>query len=179
MPIRVSSTTLLSVGGPEVVPAVSIATTRTEFTASTVQKLVQLLASSRKDYPSEWKLAQYNGDPLQWHKWFGRFESAIGSPPLTDDVKMTYLKTLVTGKAKTAIAEFGYCGTMYKDPLKALERKLGQPQAVLSAYLDKLSKLLPLKLHNSESVISYSATVSASVGVRSLQGHQDLPLHYC
>ena len=48
---------------------------------------------------------------------------------------MTYRKTLVTGKPKTAIAEFAYCGAMYKDALRTLERKFGQSQAVLSAHL--------------------------------------------
>ena len=53
---------------------------------------------------------------------------------------------------------------MYKDALKTLERKFGQPQAVASAYLDKLSIFPPLKMLNSESMISYSATISALVG---------------
>ena len=95
--------------------------------------------SSKKDHLPEWKLAGYSGDPLQWHEWFGQFKSAIDSAPLTDDVKLTYLKTLVSGKAKTAIAEFAYCGAMYKDALKTLGRKFGQPQTVVSAYLDKLA----------------------------------------
>ena len=99
----------------------------------TVQDLAQLLASSKRDHLPEWKLAQYSGDPLQWHEWYGQFKSAIDSAPLTDDVKLTYLKTLVSGKAKTTIAEFAYSGTMYKDALKTLERKFGQPQTVVSA----------------------------------------------
>ena len=90
-------------------------------------------------------------------------------------MKLTYLKTLVSGKAKTAIAEFAYCGTMYKDALKTLERKFGQPQTVVSAYLDKLANYPPVKMHNSDSIISYSATVSSLVGVfRSLNYLQDL-----
>ena len=141
----------------------------------TVQDLAQLLASSKRDHLPEWKLAQYSGDPLQWHEWFGQFKSAIDSAPLTDDVKLTYLKTLVSGKAKTAIAEFAYCGIMYKEALKTLERKFGQPQTVVSAYLDKLTNYPPLKMHNSDSIISYSATVSSLVGVfRSLNFLQDL-----
>ena len=99
----------------------------------TVQDLAQLLALSKRDHLPEWKLAQYSGDPLQWHEWYGQFKSAIDSAPLTDDVKLTYLKTLVSGKAKTTIAEFAYSGTMYKDALKTLERKFGQPQTVVSA----------------------------------------------
>ena len=63
------------------------------------------------------------------------FKSAIDSQSLIDDVKLTYLKTLVTGKAKTTIAEFAYCGVMYKDALKTLELKFGQQQAVVSAHL--------------------------------------------
>ena len=120
-------------------------------------------------------MSEYNGDPIHWHEWFGQFKSAIDLAPLTDDVKLTYLKTLVTGKAKVAIAEFAYCGAMYKDARKTLERKFGQPQAVVTAYLDKLANVPPVKMHNSESIISYSATVSSLVGVfRSLNYVQDL-----
>ena len=141
----------------------------------TVQDLAQLLASSKRDHLPEWKLAQYSGDPLQWHKWYGQFKSAIDSAPLTDDVKLTYLKTLVSGKAKTTIAEFAYSGTMYKDALKTLERKFGQPQTVVSAYVDKLANYPPVKKHNSDNIISYSATVSSLVGVfRSFNYLQDL-----
>ena len=82
--------------------------------SSTVQDVAQLLAVSSKDHPPEWKLSQYNGDPSYWHEWFGQFSRAIDSATLSDDVKlMTYLKTLVTGKIKTAIAEFAHCGTLY------------------------------------------------------------------
>ena len=64
---------------------------------------------------------------------------------------------------------------MYKDALKTLERKSGQPQAVVAAYLDKLANVPPVKMHNSESIISYSATVCSLVGVfRSLNYVQDL-----
>ena len=153
----------------------TIATPQPSTSSFTVEDLAQLLMSSKKDHLPERKLAQYSGDPLQWHEWFGQFKSAIDSAPLTDDVKLTYLKTLVSGKAKTAIAEFAYCGAMYKDALKTLERKFGQPQTIVSAYLDKLANYPPVKMHNSDSIISYSATVSSLVGVfRSLNYVQDL-----
>ena len=62
---------------------------------------------------------------------------SIKSQSLTDDVKLTYIKTLVTDKTKSTLAEFAYCDAMYKDALRTLERKFGQPQAVVSAHLDK------------------------------------------
>ena len=97
--------------------------------ASLIRELADAITSKKSDPLPKWKLAQYNGDPLQWHEWYGQFKSAIDSQLLTDDVKLTYLKTLVTAKAKIAIAEFAYCGLMYKDALRTLKRKFGQPQA--------------------------------------------------
>ena len=157
------------------IPSGSSAVLQPSPTHFSLQDVAQLLASTKKDHLPEWKLSEYNGDPIHWHEWFGQFKSAIDSAQLSDDVKLTYLKTLVTGKAKVAIAEFAYCGAMYKDALKTLERKFGQPQAVVTAYLDKLANVPPVKMHNSESIISYSATVSSLVGVfRSLNYVQDL-----
>ena len=130
-----------------------------------IKQLAEAITCKKNDPLPEWKLSQYNGDPLQWHEWFGQFKSAIDAQSLSDDVKLTYFKTLVTGKAKTAIAEFAYCGLNYKDALKTLERKFGQPQAVVSAHLVKLSSFPPLKMHNSDSIINYSAAISSLVGV--------------
>ena len=64
---------------------------------------------------------------------------------------------------------------MYKDALKTLERKFGQPQAVVSAHLDKLSSFPPLKMHNSDNTINNSATISSLVGdFKSLSYESDL-----
>ena len=141
-------------------------------TAVTVQDLAQLLTAVKKDHLPEWKLEHYNGDPLQWHEWIGQYKKPINSAPLSNDVKLTYLKTLVTGKAKTAIAEFAYWSAMYQEALKT---KFGQPHAVASAQLDKLSGFPPLKMQYSENLIAFSATISAFVGVfRSLKYEHDL-----
>ena len=86
-----------------------------------------------------------------------------------EDVKLTHLQTLVTGKARTVIAEFADCSTMYRDALKTLELKCGRPQAVASAFLDKLNSFPPDKMHNSDQIINFSGTTSNVFGmVRSL-----------
>ena len=95
----------LSWSGPQVsAPAPSIADN-----SSLIRELADTKTSKKNGPLPEWKLAQYNGDPLQWHEWNSQFKSAIDSQSLTDDVNLTYLKTLVTGKAKIAITEFAYC----------------------------------------------------------------------
>ena len=100
--------TPLSLSGPQVsAPAPPI-----PDNASLIRELADAITSKRNDPLPEWKLAEFNGDPLKWHEWYGQFRSAIDSQSLTDDGKLTYLKTLVTGKAKIAIADFAYCGLM-------------------------------------------------------------------
>ena len=84
--------------------------------------LTDAITCKGNDPLPEWKLSQYSGDPLQWRKLFGQLESAIESQSLSDHAEWTYLKTLVTGKAKRAIAEFAYSGAMHKDALRTLER---------------------------------------------------------
>ena len=98
--------TPLSWSGPQVfTPASPIAEN-----ASLIRELADAITSQKNDPLHEWKLAEINGDPLKWHEWYRQFKSAIDSQSLTDDVNLTYLKTLVTGKAKIAIGAFTYCG---------------------------------------------------------------------
>ena len=58
--------------------------------AELIKQLADAITCKKKDSLPKWKLQQYNGDPLQWHGWFGQFKSAIDSQSLTDDVKLTY-----------------------------------------------------------------------------------------
>ena len=95
--------------------------------------ILQLVASIKKYHILEWKLAQSNGNRREWHGWVGQFNTAVESAALTDDDKLTYLKGLIPGKAKTAIPQFEYCGRFYRDALKTLELNFGQAQAIFRA----------------------------------------------
>ena len=54
---------------------------------------------------------------------------------------------------------------MYKDALATLQRTFGQPHAFVGAHLDKLNTFPPLKIPNSENVISLSSAISGVVAV--------------
>ena len=132
-------------------------------------------STAGKNHLPEWKLTKFDGNPLNRHEWFGQFTSTVDSAILSDDEKLNYLKTLVVGKAKSAIAEYRYSGVLYKDALATLQRKFGQPHAVVRALLDKLINFPPLKLHNSENVIGFFSTISGLVAVfKSLSFNDDL-----
>ena len=55
---------------------------------------------------------------------------------------------------------------------KTLERKFGQPQTIVGAHLDKLSNFPPLKMHNSESIISFASCISSLVAVLKSLGYE-------
>ena len=64
---------------------------------------------------------------------------------------------------------------MYKDALVTLQRKFGQPHAIVCAHIDKLSTFHSLKMQNSENVISFSSALSGLVAVfKSLSFNDDL-----
>ena len=91
--------------GYTLVQAVSTDTTDSSFLQSnhvTLEDLAAIFTMNRKGPLPEWKLTQFNGDPLDWREWFGQFRSVVVYAHLTNDVKLTYIKTLVTGQAKTA-----------------------------------------------------------------------------
>ena len=53
------------------------------------------------------KLAEFSGDPFEWPEWSQLFQSTVHAAYMDDSVKMNHLKTMVTGKAKEAIAGLG------------------------------------------------------------------------
>ena len=79
-------------------------------------------------------------------------------------------QTTVVGKAKSAIAEYSHSGVINKDALATLQRKFGQPHAVVGAHLDKLSNFPPLKMHNSENVIGFSSANTKHVSTNAAVG---------
>ena len=114
-------------------------------------------------------MSSFNRNPLQCPEWFGQFKSAMDAENLSDDVKLTYLKNLVSGKANNAIAEFAY---ILPDALKTLDRKFGKPQTIVAAHLDKVSHFPSLKMHNSESIIKFPSCISSLVAVLKSLGYE-------
>ena len=90
------------------------------------------------------KLREFNGDPLEWPEWSGMFLATIDSSPLTNDEKMSHLKSLVTGKAKRAIMGLGFSGAMYNQAWQTLQKKFGQSHLIVSSQLSKIQGVAPI-----------------------------------
>ena len=74
------------------------------------------------------KMTEIAGGPLEWPEWSSLFIAVIHNASIDDNAKTGHLKTLVKGKAKAAIAGFGYSGALYHTAWDTLVRNFGQPQ---------------------------------------------------
>ena len=84
---------------------------------------------------------------------------------IPDSEKMSHLKTLLTGKAKSAISGMGYSGQIYSAAWNILERNFGRPHVIIDAQLENLRKANQVKPHDSTGLINFSAIVSNFVNV--------------
>ena len=58
-------------------------------------------------------LDKSSGNLLEWPEWSGQFLATVDESGEAETVKMAYVKTLVTGGAKTALESMGYSGQTY------------------------------------------------------------------
>ena len=70
------------------------------------------------------KLNNFGGNPLEWPELSSMFIATVDQRPIPDSEKMSRLKTLLTGKARSAISGMGYSGQFYGAAWSVLERKL-------------------------------------------------------
>ena len=86
------------------------------------------------------------------------FNATVDQRPIPDSKKMSHLKTLLTGKARTTSGK-GYSGQFYGAARSILERKFGRPHVIIDAQLESLRKANQMKRHNSTELISFSIIV--------------------
>ena len=111
------------------------------------------------------KLAEISGDPLEWPEWSQLFQATVHAANVDDSVKMNHLKTMVTGKAKEAIAGFGYTAEMYNVAWNVLVRNFGKPQMVVNAQLKRIYSFPAMKPYDGAVLIKFARIVSSCVSV--------------
>ena len=111
------------------------------------------------------RLNNFDGNPLEWPEWSSMFKATVDKRTIPDSEKMSQLKTLLTGKAKSAISGMGYSGQFYSAAWNILERKFGRPHVIIDAQLESLRKANQVKPHDSTSLINFSVIASNFVNV--------------
>ena len=129
-----------------------------------------IVSNARDDYYirsslPKLKLAEFSGDPLEWPEWSQLFQATVHAANMDDSVKMNHLKTMVTGKAKEAIAGLGYTAEMYNVAWNVLVRNFGKPQMVVNARLKRIYSFPPMKPYDGAALIKFARIVSSCVNV--------------
>ena len=88
------------------------------------------------------------------------YKETVHHRKIPESVKMSHLKTLLTGKAKSAISGMGYSGEFYAQAWELLGRKIGRPYLIVDAQLNTLRKQETIRKHDSTAVINNSLTIS-------------------
>ena len=118
------------------------------------------------------EISTFSGDPLEWPEWSSLLLAKIDRIQIDDSLYMNHLKTLVTGKAKAAIAGLGYTGQMYTIAWDTLTRHFGRPQIIINAQLRQIHSHPPIKPHDSAQIIKYSQIVSNCVNTLTIYNFQ-------
>ena len=111
------------------------------------------------------RLKNFDGNPREWPEWSRIFIATVDKRMIPDSEKMSHLKTLLTGKAKSAIPGMSYSGQFYSAAWNILERKFGRPLVIIDAQLESLRKAIQVKPHDSTTLINFSVFVSNFVNV--------------
>ena len=111
------------------------------------------------------RLKIFDGNPLEWPEWSSMFIAIVDRRMIPDSEKMSHLRTLLTGKANSAISGMGYSGQFYIAAWNILEKKFGRPHVIIDAQLESLQKANQVKPHDSTSLITFSVIVSNFVNV--------------
>ena len=83
----------------------------------------------------------------------------VDQRPMPGSEKMSYLRTLLTGTAKSALSGMGYSGQFYDAAWCILERKFVRPHVIIDAKLESLRKASQVNSINSPGLINSSVIV--------------------
>ena len=79
-------------------------------------------------------LDKFSGNLLECPEWAGQFLATVDECGAADNMLMKYLKTLVTGKRKTAIEGIDYASHLHHMARQTLEGDFGWLELVVNAH---------------------------------------------
>ena len=110
------------------------------------------------------KLTEFSGDPLEWPELSGLFDVVVHQKPISDEEKMQYLKTSLTGQAaKAAISEMGFSSQSYYNAWDILCEKYGRSDVIVNAQFKKIHTHPPIWHNDSTSIVKFANVVTNMV----------------
>ena len=92
------------------------------------------------------ELPKFNGNPLNWKHFIDSFTCSIDQNSSISDIqKMTYLQSLLCDSAADTIENFALSSENYQPALELLKSRFGNDQVLISAHMNNLLKINPIK----------------------------------
>ena len=93
------------------------------------------------------ELPVFSSYPLEWQGFWDQFNVAINlNESITDIDRFNYLKRYLSGQALSSISGLSMSSTNYKEAITILQERYGNPQVLISAYMESLLKLGKVKI---------------------------------
>ena len=135
---------------------------------TTPQVIYQPLPSSGASGLPKLKLTEFSGDPLEWS---GLFDVFVHQKPISDTEKMQYLKTRLTGQAKTAISGTGFSSQSYYYAWDIFCEKYGRSDFIVNAQFKKIHTHPPVRHDDSTSIVKLANVVTNVVNTLTQLGY--------
>ena len=92
------------------------------------------------------KIEKFGGNPSQWRGFWDSFQASVGKNEGFENVqKFIYLKSLLEGKAATAISGLELSNENYAEAVALLSDRFGSRQVVITHHMESLLQLVPVK----------------------------------
>ena len=90
----------------------------------------------------KFELPVFKGDPLAWQGFWDQFKTSIdGNDDISDIDRFNYLKRYLGGQALETISGLSLSSTNYKEAVRILIERYGNPQVLISAHMDCLIRM--------------------------------------
>ncbi|KYM95563.1 PREDICTED: uncharacterized protein LOC108780196 [Cyphomyrmex costatus] len=124
----------------------------------------EIRVSSRRNLPKI-SLPAFSGDYHAWRSFHDLFASMVGeNDDLTNVEKMHYLKTCLKGDAARLVINLKVTENTFSIAWKNLVSRYENKRVLISAQLDRLLSLKPIKSKSAQELNTMIATVTESLG---------------
>ena len=91
------------------------------------------------------EVRKFDGKVHEWQEFWDSFESAIHRNDMLENVdKFSYLRGLLVGPARSAIAGFALTSANYQAAVELLNKRYGKKEAIQRAYVNELLNVQPV-----------------------------------
>ena len=94
-------------------------------------------------------IESFNGEVTKWTPFWDSYDSSIHKNSSLNDIdKFNYLRTLLKGAAREAVAGLMLTSANYCEPISILRKRFGNKQQIISRHMEILMNVEPVSSHN-------------------------------